>query len=102
MVEMIDAAIDERSHSDQTLLSNHRPDRSVGKIFPEPGIGGETTGEPFRLHGNAHNHLAQIVYNESNGFLYYDSNGDLPGGQTHFARLAGHPQVGAGALVIEA
>ena len=33
----------------------------------------------------------QIVYTQSNGFLYYDANGHLPGGMTHFATLASLP-----------
>jgi Ca2+-binding RTX toxin-like protein len=56
----------------------------------------------FGLNGNVHNGGPQIVYNESNGFLYYDANGDHPGGQIHFATLAGHPPVGLGNFLLEA
>jgi hypothetical protein len=35
----------------------------------------------------------EIVYTQGNGFLYYDSNGSLPGGLHHFATLASHPVI---------
>jgi Ca2+-binding RTX toxin-like protein len=56
----------------------------------------------FGIDGNAHNHHPQIVYNDLNGFLFYDSNGDLPGGRTHFATLAGHPTISDGNFILHA
>jgi hypothetical protein len=56
----------------------------------------------FGIDGNAHNALPQIVYNDHTGALYYDSNGDLPGGMIHFAMLAGHPPIGHATFMLEA
>jgi hypothetical protein len=71
-------------------------------LFPNLGAVGNLHANHFGINGNAHNHLGQIVYNTSTGYLYYDANGDLPGGATHFATLASHPPVTAGTFLVEA
>jgi hypothetical protein len=68
------------------------------------GLGplGKLDAGHFGFNGDAHNTNPQIVYNERNGFLIYDSNGDLPGGQIHFATLAGDPHVSLANFLIVA
>jgi Ca2+-binding RTX toxin-like protein len=70
-------------------------------IFTGLGPLGHLNHAHFHIDGNAHNGLAQIVYNNHNGHLYYDSNGELPGGQTLIATLAGHPTIGLGTVLLE-
>jgi Ca2+-binding RTX toxin-like protein len=69
-----------------------------------PGIGphGKLHATHFGVSGNVHNPHPQIVYNQGDGFLFYDSNGDLPGGQTHFATLVGHPPLKLADFLVEA
>jgi hypothetical protein len=74
-------------------------------VLPEAefaGLGspGVLTASHFGINGNVHNHVPQIVYNYHNGFLYYDDNGDLPGGRSHFTTLAGHPPIGHGDFIV--
>jgi hypothetical protein len=46
---------------------------------------------------HAHNGLPEIVYNDHNGFLYYEHSGSM----THFATLAGAPPIGVGTFLLE-
>jgi Ca2+-binding RTX toxin-like protein len=39
---------------------------------------------------NSVNASATIIYTTSNGYLYYDANGDHAGGRTHFATVSPH------------
>jgi hypothetical protein len=88
------------------LIKHFHPqiDKIVLSETDFPGLGplGQLRFSHFGINGNAHNAHPQIVYNETNGFLYYDANGDLPGGRTHFATLAGHPLIGHGDFIIAA
>ena len=61
------------------------------KFFPGLGPVGKLHAGHFGIDGNVHNTDPQIVYNDHTGLLYYDSNGDLPGGRADFAKLAPHP-----------
>jgi Ca2+-binding RTX toxin-like protein len=80
---------------DFTTIHHFRPgfDKIVLSEADFSGLGPHGTLKPGHFHLNqaAHNTNAQIIYVQSDGFLYYDSNGSLPGGTTHFATLPGHP-----------
>jgi Ca2+-binding RTX toxin-like protein len=52
--------------------------------------------------GHATHANPEIVYNATNGFLFYDANGSAPGGLTHFATLAGHPAISHADFILEA
>jgi hypothetical protein len=71
-------------------------------IFGGLGPLGTLKENHFGKDGNAHNGLPQIVYNSHDGFLFYDSNGEFPGGQTHFATLAGAPPIGHASFLLVA
>jgi hypothetical protein len=71
-------------------------------IFGGLGPLGTLKGNHFGKDGNVHNGLPQIVYNSHDGFLFYDSNGEFPGGQTHFATLAGAPPIGHASFLLVA
>jgi hypothetical protein len=58
--------------------------------FPNIGPHGELSLSDFD-NGSAKHAHPEIVYTQSNGFLYYDSNGNHPGGLHHFATLSSHP-----------
>jgi hypothetical protein len=45
-----------------------------------------------------HNSLPKIIYNDHNGFLYYEDGGAM----THFATLAGHPPIGHNSFLLTA
>jgi hypothetical protein len=63
------------------------------KFFPGLGPHGALHAAHFAIDGNAHNTSPQIVYDDHNGLLFYDSNGDLPGGEAAFAKLTPHPHI---------
>jgi Ca2+-binding RTX toxin-like protein len=90
------------SHPDLIKHFNPHRDTIALSTYDFPGLGplGPLHAPHFHINGNAHNASPQVVYMQSDGFLFYDSNGDLPGGQTHFATLAGHPHVGVGEFMI--
>jgi hypothetical protein len=70
-------------------------------FFPGLGPPGTLQGSHFGINGNVHNTSPQIVYNDHNGFLFYDSNGDLPGGETHFGTLAGATPISHAVILLE-
>jgi hypothetical protein len=69
-----------------------------------PGLGpvdAPLQASHFGINGDVHNANPQIVYNDHNGFLFYDSNGDLPGGRTHFGTLVGAPPISHANIFLE-
>jgi hypothetical protein len=91
-------------HVDLIKHFNPHADKIVLSEADFPGLGplGKLGAAHFGINGDAHNAHAQIVYKQGNGFLIYDSNGDHPGGQTHFATVAGHPPLGLGDFLLQA
>jgi hypothetical protein len=69
--------------------------------FHKIGPHGVLTGNYFDNGAATHAH-PEIVYTRSNGFLYYDSNGDHSGGLHHFATLASLPFLTNASFVVEA
>jgi Ca2+-binding RTX toxin-like protein len=59
------------------------------------GAGRFHVGAP--VNGNA-----QVFYTPGNGFLYYDPNGNQPGGTMHFATLSSHPVLHNTDFILEA
>jgi Ca2+-binding RTX toxin-like protein len=41
--------------------------------------------------GHAHDATDRIIYETDTGWLNYDRNGNVPGGEVHIAKLVGHP-----------
>jgi hypothetical protein len=72
------------------------------KFFPGLGLQGKLQLSRFGIDHDAHNTNPQIVYNDHNGVLSYDANGDLPGGLTHFAKLVGDPPISNFTILLEA
>jgi hypothetical protein len=68
-----------------------------------PGLGAPGTLKPshFGIDHDVHNTNPQIVYNDHNGLLYYDANGDLPGGLSPFAKLVGDPPISNFTILLE-
>ena len=52
-----------------------------------------TLATPHFHIGHAVNANPAVIYRPGTGFLFYDANGNLPGGLTHFATLATHPTI---------
>jgi Ca2+-binding RTX toxin-like protein len=61
--------------------------------FARLGRHGTLSAAHFHLNHAGPGISPEIVYTKGNGFLYYDSNGHLPGGMTHFATLSTHPNI---------
>ena len=72
------------------------------KFFPGLGPHGNLQLSHFGINHDIHNTNLQIVYNDHTGLLYYDANGDLPGGLTPFAKLVGEPPISNFAILLEA
>lgn len=58
--------------------------------FAGIGVPGALAAGKFFEGPAAHDGNDRIIYNANNGFLFYDSNGNAPGGAVHFATLAPH------------
>jgi Ca2+-binding RTX toxin-like protein len=61
--------------------------------FPRLGPHGKLAAAHFHVNHSGPGASPEIVYTPGNGFLYYDANGHLPGGMTHFATLSTHPVI---------
>ncbi len=53
-------------------------------------------------NGTATHANPEIVYNQSTGFLYYDSNGSHHGGLHHIATRSSHPALTDASFIVEA
>jgi Ca2+-binding RTX toxin-like protein len=62
-------------------------------VFGGLGPHGTLTASHFHLNHAGPGASPQIIYTQSNGHLFYDVNGSLPGGMTHFATLTSHPVI---------
>ena len=63
--------------------------RSIAhSIFTALAPTGELKAGMFLKGAAAQDHDDHIIYNPTNGWLTYDSNGSAPGGEHHFATLA--------------
>jgi Ca2+-binding RTX toxin-like protein len=60
--------------------------------FPMLGALGQLNTGHFDF-GHATKAHPEIIYNQGNGFLSYDANGNAPGGLHHFATLLGAPTI---------
>jgi Ca2+-binding RTX toxin-like protein len=58
--------------------------------FPKIGHLGKLDTSHIDIGAATHSH-PEIVYDQANGFLFYDSNGSAHGGLHHFATLTSHP-----------
>jgi Ca2+-binding RTX toxin-like protein len=70
--------------------------------FPGLERHGTLTAAHFHINHAGPGASPEIVYKPGNGFLYYDSNGHLPGGMTHFATLSTHPIIDNSVFVVVA
>ena len=59
-------------------------------VFTKVNASGPLSASMFCEGAHAHDASDRIIYNPTNGWLTYDSNGSAPGGATHFATLASH------------
>lgn len=60
----------------------------VGTGFQGAGFQGVLSAGQFYVGSGAHDADDRIIYNPANGYLVYDSNGNVAGGVHHFATLA--------------
>jgi Ca2+-binding RTX toxin-like protein len=76
-------------------ITNFQPglDKVVLSEAELSGLGphGSLAAAHFHLNVDGPSAAPEIVYVQSDGFLYYDANGHLPGEMIHFATLASHP-----------
>src|SRR5437762_203583 len=59
-------------------------------IFAKTNAAGTLAGGQFFVGTHAHDANDHIIYNASNGWLIYDSNGNGAGGAHHFATVGAH------------
>jgi Ca2+-binding RTX toxin-like protein len=69
--------------------------------FPMLGALGQLNTGHFDF-GHATKAHPEIIYNQGNGFLSYDANGNAPGGLHHFATLLGAPTISHADFILEA
>jgi Ca2+-binding RTX toxin-like protein len=69
-------------------------------FFKALGGAGAMKGGFFHAGKAAHDADDHIIYDRATGVLYYDSNGNLPGGVTHFATLTNKPVLTAADFVV--
>ena len=78
-------------------ITNFHPglDKIVLSEAEFTGLGPHGTLHAAHFHLNVDGPSAApgIVYVRSDGFLYYDANGHLPGDMVHFATLGSHPEL---------
>jgi len=69
-------------------------------VFAALGAGGPLNAGFFRLGAAAADADDRIIYNQVNGALYYDSNGNAAGGSVMFAVLSTKPAIAADDFVV--
>ncbi len=69
-------------------------------VLPIPGKPGPLKADYFFAGTAAHDADDRIIYNKANGFVTFDSNGDLPGGTTLLAVLMTRPMLTARDFVV--
>jgi Ca2+-binding RTX toxin-like protein len=78
---------------DDTIQLDNAVFKALGGTGPmKPGF--------FHASKTAHDADDRIVYDRTTGVLFYDSNGSLPGGVTHFATLTNKPALTAADFVV--
>jgi hypothetical protein len=70
--------------------------------FPTLGAPGSQLDPAHFDIGHATKPNPEIVYDQANGFLFYDANGKAAGGLVHFATLVGHPAISHADFLLEA
>jgi Ca2+-binding RTX toxin-like protein len=87
-----DTTLNAATNVDRITDFKHGVDKIVLSALDFAGIGGPGVlgAGQFFAGAGAHDVNDHIIYNPNNGFLSYDSNGNAPGGVTHFATLAHH------------
>ena len=88
----VDTITDFTHNLDHILLSH--------SIFTKTNAVGTLAGGQFFVGTRAHDANDHIIYNASNGWLIYDTNGNKAGGATHFATLDAHLTVTAADFLI--
>jgi Ca2+-binding RTX toxin-like protein len=85
-----------------TALADHSLDRIAGfrhgvdkielshSIFTALNPHGALKAGMFHVGAAAQDHDDHVIYNPTNGWLSYDTNGSAPGGEYHIATLAHH------------
>jgi Ca2+-binding RTX toxin-like protein len=85
------AALDAATNVDRITDFKHGTDKLDldHAFFAAVGTAGTTlAAAAFYRGAHAHDVSDRIIYNPSNGFVYYDSNGSGAGHEVHFATLA--------------
>ncbi|HLJ63805.1 MAG TPA: calcium-binding protein, partial [Stellaceae bacterium] len=95
---VFNAALSDRTNVEQ--IHNFNPEFDLialsHRIFARVNAAGPLSPSMFIEGAHADTPQDRVIYNPHNGWLIYDSNGNAPGGATHFATLAPHLLLSSG------